>query len=49
MPNTLPLLSSPLAVLLSASSVCARIAKEMGFPLPSSLKYGLMSRAGGLA
>ena len=44
MPNTLPLLSSPLAVLLSASSVCARIAKEMGFSQPSHLKSGALSR-----
>ena len=49
MPNTLPLLSSPLAVLVSAGSVCARIAKQTGFPLLSPLKYVLMSRAGGLA
>ena len=37
MPNTLPLLSSSLAVLLSTDNVCARIAKEMGISWPSHL------------
>ena len=31
MPNTLLLLSSSFAVVLSAGNVCARIAKEPGF------------------
>ena len=48
MPNTLLLLSSSFAVLLSAGKVCARIAKEMGFSWPSHLKYGALRRAGGL-
>ena len=48
MPNTLPMLSSSLAVLLSAGKVCARIAKEMDFSSPSHLKCGGLCRAGGL-
>ena len=47
-PKTLPLLSSSLAVLLSAGNVCARIAMEMGFSRPYHLKFGVLSRAGGL-
>ena len=48
MPNTLPLLSSSLAVLLSAGNVCARIAEETGFSRPSQLKFVVLSRAGDL-
>ena len=48
MPKTLLLLSSSLAVLLSAGNVCARIVMEMGFSRPYHLKFGVLSRAGGL-
>ena len=46
MPNTLLLLSSTLAGLLSAGKVCARIPKEVGFSRQSHLKCGALSRAG---
>ena len=48
MPNTLPLLSSSLAVLLTSGNVCARIARENGFSWSSHMKFGVLSRTGGL-
>ena len=48
MPNTLLLLSSSLAVLLSTSNVCAMISRETGISWPFHLKLGPLSRAGGL-
>ena len=47
MPNTLLLLSSSLAVLLSTSNVCAMISRETGISWSSHLKLGPLSRAGG--
>ena len=44
MPNTVPLLFSSVAVLLSAGNVCARIAEEMEFSWPTHLKFGVLSR-----
>ena len=46
--KTLLLLSSSLAVLLSAGKVCTVIAKETGFSQPTHLKFGALIRAGGL-
>ena len=48
LPNTLLLLSSSLAALLSAGNVCAKIAEEMGFSQLSHLKFWALSRAGRL-
>ena len=48
MPNTLPLLSSSLVVVLSTSKVCARIAKETGISRPCYLQFGELIRAGRL-
>ena len=46
MPNTLPLLYSSLAVLLSAGNVCSRISEETGGLRPSDLNFGSRRRAG---
>ena len=48
MTNTLPLLASSLAILLSAGNVCARVAKETGLSWPCHWNFGPLSRSGGL-